>query len=151
MSKINYVKGDATKPIGDGLKIIAHICNNVGAFGAGFVVALSKRWLKPELEYRRMKREDRVLGHVQFVPVTKDIVVANMIAQHDIKPQYGIPPIRTVALRYCLELVNTEAIKTGATIHMPRIGAGLAGGNWSEIEKIINETLTVDVTVYDLK
>jgi hypothetical protein len=41
----------------------------------------------------------------------------------------------------------------GATVHMPRIGTGLARGNWEVIESIINRTLTlrdVDVTVYDL-
>lgn len=27
------------------------------------------------------------------------------------------------------------------TIQMPKIGSGLAGGDWSEIEKIINEEL----------
>ena len=37
---------------------------------------------------------------------------------------------------------------------MPRIGCGLAGGNWIEIEKIINDTLikeNINVWVYDLK
>ena len=37
---------------------------------------------------------------------------------------------------------------------MPRIGAGLAGGQWDTIEEIINRILVVegniDVTVYDL-
>jgi hypothetical protein len=35
---------------------------------------------------------------------------------------------------------------------MPRIGCGLAGGNWEEIEPIIEETLgaqSVPVSVYD--
>jgi hypothetical protein len=36
---------------------------------------------------------------------------------------------------------------------MPRIGCGLAGGDWNKIEAIINETLGekgLDVTVYDI-
>jgi hypothetical protein len=33
---------------------------------------------------------------------------------------------------------------------MPRIGCGLAGGQWSEIEKIIQDVCSVDVYVYDL-
>ena len=28
LNKINYIQGDATNPVGDGIKIIAHICNN---------------------------------------------------------------------------------------------------------------------------
>jgi hypothetical protein len=37
---------------------------------------------------------------------------------------------------------------------MPRIGCGLAGGNWIEIEKIVNRTLidkNIKVTVYDFE
>ena len=38
-----------------------------------------------------------------------------------------------------------------ATVHMPRIGAGLAKGNWSVIEAIVAEELAdTDVTVYTL-
>ena len=32
MIKINYVKGDATTPIGTGDKIICHITNDIGAW-----------------------------------------------------------------------------------------------------------------------
>jgi hypothetical protein len=38
-----------------------------------------------------------------------------------------------------------------ATVHMPRIGSGLAGGDWNRIESIVNETLGfIEITVYDL-
>lgn len=43
MVGIHYVTGDATEPIGEGEKIIAHICNDQGGWGAGFVLALSKK------------------------------------------------------------------------------------------------------------
>lgn len=49
---INYVTGDATKPQGDGIKIIAHICNNRKGWGKGFVLAISRRWAEPERIYR---------------------------------------------------------------------------------------------------
>ena len=42
--KITYQIGDATRPIGDGPKIIAHVCNDAGGWGKGFVVAVSRRW-----------------------------------------------------------------------------------------------------------
>ena len=50
--KINYLVGDATRPVGEGVKLIIHCCNDIGAWGAGFVVALSKRWEGPEKCYR---------------------------------------------------------------------------------------------------
>ena len=46
---IRYVIGDATAPEGEGPKVIVHVCNDIGGWGRGFVVALSKRWDKPEL------------------------------------------------------------------------------------------------------
>ena len=49
MNKIIYLKGDATKPEGLGTKIIAHVCNDVGLWGKGFVLAVSKRWKFPEI------------------------------------------------------------------------------------------------------
>lgn len=37
-----------------------------------------------------------------------------------------------------------------ASVHMPRIGCGLAGGKWNEIEKIIEKTLIKNkIKVYD--
>ena len=44
MPGIRYVTGDATRPEGEGPKIIVHICNDIGAWGRGFVLALSKRF-----------------------------------------------------------------------------------------------------------
>lgn len=35
MASITYRKGDATAPIGDGAKIICHVCNDVGGWGKG--------------------------------------------------------------------------------------------------------------------
>lgn len=44
MPSIAYRVGDATQPVGDGPKILVHVCNDIGAWGRGFVVALSRRW-----------------------------------------------------------------------------------------------------------
>lgn len=159
MSNLTYLKGDATYPQGDGNKILPHCCNTIGAWGSGYVLALSKRWSQPEKEYHRLAHEQGlILGNVQLVPVEHNnendtvIIVANMIAQEGIGFNLsGLPPIRYDALLECLIKVNDAAVKTNSTIHMPRIGAGLAGGNWKIIEKIIIECTTVDVFVYDLK
>lgn len=49
MSKqISYLKGDATNLVIPGNKIIVHICNDIGAWGKGFVLAVSKRWSESE-------------------------------------------------------------------------------------------------------
>ena len=152
MNKINYVIGDATTPIGEGKKIICHICNDRGAWGAGFVLALSNKWRFPEDFYRA--RQHYPLGHVDVltIPNEDNILVANMIAQHGTGyNSEGVPPIRYKALTEALVRVNKVAEELGASLHMPRIGSGLAGGDWKIIAKIIETIVKVDVTVYDLK
>lgn len=167
---IHYTTGDATAPAGPGPRMIVHICNDVGAWGAGFVLALSRRWSAPEREYRRWHARSTstpvageserdgmpfVLGAVQFVEVEPDLAVANLIGQHRIRPdRNGTPPIRYEAVEAGLRTIATEAIRHGnATLHMPRIGCGLAGGRWPRIEPILHRTVCaagVAVTVYDL-
>ncbi|MEV4004425.1 macro domain-containing protein [Actinomadura sp. NPDC049753] len=158
MLDIRYVTGDATSPQAKGPKIIAHICNNRGGWGKGFVLAISKRWPEPEAAYRRWHRDragnDFELGAVQLVQVARDIWVANMIGQHGIKTSRSSgPPIRYDAVRQCLHHLAAHATRLGATIHMPRIGTGLAGGRWERIEPLITSELTdhgIPVTIYDV-
>ncbi len=157
VAKIEYVEGDATQPQGEGRKIIPHICNDVGAWGKGFVLALSRRWPEPEREYRRWFRGELPLpfelGRVQFVQVEPAIWVANIIGQHGLRPRKGIPPIRYDAVRQGLRHVADFAVQKRAEVHMPRIGAGLAGGDWETINRIIQEELCgrgLKVVVYDL-
>lgn len=156
MEVIHYVTGDATTPQGEGAKVIIHVCNDVGGWGKGFVLALSRRWPQPEASYRRWHREGDdspfELGQVQFVQVEPMLWVANLIGQHGVRPSDGRPPIRYEAIRAGLSRVAEFASKNSATVHMPRIGCGLAGGNWDEVEPLIREALIaagVAVTVYD--
>jgi len=150
--KVVYLIGDATCPIGDGKKIIPHVCNDRGGWGAGFVLALSNKWKEPEMAY--LRESTYVLGSTTIVEVEPNISVANMIAQHNTYNKFSkktdLPPIRYDALRSCLTAVNYVAMKTGATLHCPRFGTGLAGGTWEEVLKIIEEVVTVDVYIYDL-
>lgn len=155
-NKINFQIGDATGPKAEGNKIIVHICNDIGAWGAGFVMALSKKWKKPEAEYREWfrKNEGFELGEVQFVKVEDDVIVANLIGQRGTLSKDSRPPIRYGAVESGLAKLADKASELKASIHMPRIGCGLAGGKWEEIEKIINKTLIkrgLSVTVYDLE
>ncbi len=158
MKSIVYLVGDATKPQSAGSKIIAHVCNDVGAWGKGFVLALSKISPAPERAFRKWyaerNRNDFALGAVQFVSVSEDVSVANMIGQHDIGTIGGIPPIRYAAVETALETVGKKALVENASVHLPRIGCGLAGGSWSEIEPLIERqicALDVPVFVYDLR
>jgi O-acetyl-ADP-ribose deacetylase (regulator of RNase III) len=159
---IKYVKGDATRPWGEGPKILAHCCNDEGRWGAGFVKSLTRRWPDVENAYRLWYRtglclNGRVqvvgkfgLGSVQFIEVEPQLWVANVIGQHGIMKAGNKHPIRYEAIHSGLFQVNVRARINNATIHMPRMGAGLAGGDWSRIEEIIQKVVRVSVTVYSL-
>lgn len=156
MKTINYLVGDATKPQNAGNKIIAHICNDIGAWGKGFVLALSKLSPAPERAYRAWyamrEQNDFALGAVQFVAVSPEIVVANMVGQHGIRKTGGSPPIRYDAVETALETVGKKALERVASVHLPRIGCGLAGGFWDKIEPLIEMQICdkgIMVYVYD--
>jgi len=152
MIPIKYIIGDATQPVGEGVKIIAHCCNNVGVWGAGFVLAISARWKTPEEAFRAASPLG--LGDVQLVVVDPRIVVANLVGQDGVgRDRTGNPPVNYPAVSLGLSKLAEIAKATKATIHMPRMGCGLAGGQWAIIEAIIVETLCaidVPVFVYDL-
>lgn len=157
MKTIDYLVGDATRPQGAGNKIIAHICNDIGAWGRGFVLVLSKTSPLPERSFREWytgrEQNDFALGAVQFVSISSETVVANMIGQHGIRRQGGMPPIRYEAVETALKTVGEKAILTQSSVHLPRIGCGLAGGEWSRIEPLIEKQICdkgVTVFVYDL-
>lgn len=136
--------------------MIAHVCNDIGRWGRGFVLALSARWPEPKQAYCQWHRQraynDFGLGAVQLVRVAPDLHVANMIGQRDIRSSAGLPPIRYDAVETCLASLADHVSAMGATVHMPRIGCGLGGGTWNKIEPIIHDQLcrrAIPVTIYD--
>ncbi len=89
MTEITYLRGDATCPQAKGPKIICHICNDIGGWGKGFVLALSKRWKQPEsgIEPGMQSDEFAVLpGSGAVCSVESTIWVANMIGSTDSRP-----------------------------------------------------------------
>lgn len=152
---ITYLVGDATDPIDTGgPRYIAHVCNDIGKWGAGFVLAVSRRWREPENTYRRVyAKQDGSgsLGSSHYVEVAENLAVVNMIAQRGVATAAHRHPLDLDALALCLRNLGTVA--RDGTVHMPRIGCGLAGGTWPEVEPIIRRELCgrgVNVYVYDL-
>ena len=161
MAKIHYVIGDATKPIvRDGENsLIVHCCNTLGAWGAGFVVPLGKRYPLAKKSYLTYVRDNNVrLGDVDEVKVDDNLYVENLFGQNFLRkgPNGEIPcNYDAIQMGFLRIMINWHDKKEKYSIHMPRIGCGLAGGDWKVIEYIIKETFIrmakVDVYVYDLK
>ncbi|MFJ4200387.1 macro domain-containing protein [Streptomyces sviceus] len=156
MGEIKYIRGDATTPSVKGVKLIAHVCNDIGGWGRGFVVAVSRRWPEPEIAYRAWHRarasNDFGLGAAQFVQVEPYVWVANLVGQRGIRRGSKGVPVRYEAIDEALGRLADKAVELGASVHMPRIGCGLAGGTWSRVEPLVVERLVkrgLSVTVYD--
>lgn len=162
MSKfLHYVEGDATYPqhhmgLG-GRKIIAHGCNNISVWGGGFVLCVSERWPKAKQRYHefcRLESPVELLGQVNFVEVEdQQLWIANMITQRGLISRTNPVPVDYSAIEKCLNQVALVAKNRDATVHMPRIGCGLGGGDWGEVEPLILKQLCdqgVHVYVYDL-
>lgn len=174
---IKYVEGDlfadlknATAPT-----IIPHVCNDIGAWGAGFVVPLGRIFPVARESYlswgngkptgnssykggcwdNMLNRPDMFrLGHTQIIQVQDQprVYVANMIAQHRVG---GERPLRYKALVECLVSVAEDARGwAGSEIVAPMFGSGLAGGDWNFIEVLIDEIWVqagINVTIYYLR
>lgn len=157
MNAIAYTKGDATQPT-TRPAVIAHVCNDAGGWGKGFVLSISARWDAPEFAYRKWHRLGSKpnsptpfrLGLTQLVQVEPDLYVLNMVAQHQYYDARTNPvPLRYEALEACLKELFSIAANQHLSVHLPLIGAGLAHGAWSRIEAmIVNLMGAVPVTVY---
>lgn len=154
---VKYAKGDVFK---SGAGIIAHGCNCIGGFGSG--VAGHIRTLYPHVAAAYTHKHENggwKLGDVQFVnlydhrsnsshPITYWIV--NCATQQEYYPRNKVHADYD-AIRTCMEKVKEFAEFQGRTIAIPKIGAGLAGGDWNIIEGILKEVFhDYDITVYVL-
>lgn len=138
---IRYSTGDATIADTNKTIAIAHIVNDIGKFGAGFSGALEKRFPDECAEYRQ---HWAIYEGGQIMACRNDNVwVIHMFAQHGVRSKANPVPLRTDWLETCLHKLNNLCkIANIDYVQMPKIGSGLAGGNWEDIEPIIANTLT---------
>ncbi len=148
--------GNALEPRGKGPRVITQIVNDKSrTWGAGFSRAARDRYPEAHDEFERWARANRenlALGRIHLAAVGNELYLISMVAQHGYGPSPR-PRIRYAALRDCLQRVREVALQKRASVHMPRIGTGYAGGNWSYVAELIDECLVreqIPVTVYSL-
>lgn len=154
---IRYRRGDATVPSGPGLKLIAHAVDVGGAWGTGFSTALGRRWPQVEAAYRQwvvtgVSADGAALepGALAIVPVGGEVAVALLIARGG--PAGARPLVDYPALQEALRRLRDEALRSGSSVHMPRIASAVGGASWPVVEQMIEGILCaagVPVTVYD--
>lgn len=153
---IRYVHGDVARPNGKGPRIVCQLVNDRAVrWGGGVAKRFARQHPDAEEAFSRaimaISPRDR-LGKVVLVDLGQGVRLASIVAQEG----YGaslFPRIRYRALQRGLAEVASAAIDAGAEVHMPRIGSGSAGGEWSVVEEMVEDELVrraVPVTVYDL-
>ncbi len=136
--KIN--KGDILQ-VQSGL--ILHGCNTKGVMGAGVAKQIAVNY---PIVYSKYKKycgtvwDHDILGQCFFVDATKDLTIGNLFTQDT----YGSDPktryVSYDAIDDCFSKIST-VIRRDTGIHFPKIGAGLANGDWAVIQSIIEHRL----------
>ena len=129
--------------------VILHGCNCHHRMGAG--IAKYLRAVYPQVftaDVSQTKQSDRKkLGTYSVAKVAPNLHILNCYTQYDYKHYEGHAPVDYDAIRDCLKKVNIEY--DGWEIRSPKIGCGLAGGDWDRVEQIFQEELNnQDVTIY---
>jgi O-acetyl-ADP-ribose deacetylase (regulator of RNase III) len=153
---LNFVHGNVLSPADKGPKVICQLVNDQArVWGGGVARSAAEKFPAAQRDFSRWLLElprPRRLGRVHFAQVGNATFLASLVAQEG----YGVstsPRIRYAPLECCFSLVARFALNHGASVHMPRIGAGLSGGTWDTVEGIVRDAVIakgVHVTVHDL-
>ena len=148
-SGIRYVEKDALRPIDGGSKLVAFLVNDkTKRWGGGFASVVRKRWPNVQADFEESGVLE--LGETRLCEVDGEIATVALVAQHGYGPSRK-PRIRYLALEKSLASLAKLAISRRASVHLPKIGAGQAGGSWDVISELIEDQLInsgVTVTVY---
>ncbi|WP_290472954.1 ImmA/IrrE family metallo-endopeptidase [Leifsonia sp. 71-9] len=159
---LSYVTGDLLTELDTRSPIIfAHVVSDSTRSWSryGAAAALARAYPDFPGAYRAWTIADAsnlALGNVHFVQRQDSggqVGIASIVAQEGYGPGKATR-LRYDALEQGLTQVAEIAGREGAKVHVPRIGAGQAGGRWDIIETIIRKTLTVrdvDVIVHTLR
>lgn len=140
---------------------IIHGCNAQGKMGSGIALSIRKKWPEVYEAYERQYRKGHThhltgkhvpeleLGTNIAVKVSPEIVVINAITQryyrgHQMASSNVQQFVDYVAIASCFHdilRIKQEFSYISPTLHFPKIGAGLANGNWDIIVRLIEYNL----------
>ena len=156
MSKVKTIPGDLIKLAQQGeFDVIAHGCNCQCAMGAGIAKIIKKVFpaaYKADCETEKGSREKLGTCSVATCPTESGWVDAGSVDVVNAYTQFhwrgaGVKADYE-AIRKCMAWIRENY--SGRRIGLPKIGAGLAGGDWQVILGIIEDELGgEDVTVVE--
>lgn len=139
---MKYVEGDLISMAKDGeFDVIIHGCNTMQVMGAGIAFFIKKNFLDAYKIDKSTPCHKRVPG-MWTVAKCGELYVYNAYTQ---RYPGGVNDTETKEDR--LDFIKdaftdlSREIPVGARIGIPKIGAGIAGGDWYKISAIIDEAM----------
>jgi O-acetyl-ADP-ribose deacetylase (regulator of RNase III) len=123
--------------------VIAHGCNCFCTMGAGVAKQIARSFPEAAAADKNTMPGDRHKLGTVTMGRRQGLITVNCYTQFEFGG--GEDLVDYDALRRCMKIL--AATFPGKTIGMPHIGAGLAGGDWPRIRKIIEEELAPHTTV----
>lgn len=168
---INYVEGDLIKLAKEAkFDVIVHGCNCLSTMGAGIAPHMAKTFGCNRFEMELWGPTIEKLGCIDYQTFVlgenaiwsledaknnrnePELTVINAYTQYKYGRNHsdGVAiPFDYEAFTVCMRKINN--LFPGKRIGMPKIGAGLAGGDWDRIEKIVDRELRdcrINVVIY---
>ena len=171
MGTYKEIKGDLIQLAKKGyFDVITHGCNCMCNMGAGIAPQMAKAFGCDEFSFEdiEFKGDINKLGQIDYeLRFIYNNEVYNYAYNGDYEKLFVVnsytqfnygrnhidgdkKPLDYAALTLCMRKINHRF--KGMHIGLPKIGAGLAGGNWDHIKKIIQTELkdcNVTVVIYD--
>lgn len=130
----------------DNFDVIIHGCNCFNTMGAGIAPQIARAFPSAEITDNKTIKGDK--GKLGTISIAYDgrykLFIINAYTQYDYNPAKS--PLDYKALGKCFKQIKT--MFHDKRIGYPQIGAGLGGGDWNQISKIIDNVFgnTIDHT-----
>lgn len=149
---MKYRFDDITAAVED---VILHGCNAQGVMGSGVALAIRKKWPSVFDDYKSVIQSGSFsLGDVVVSQIENDRFVFNGITQ-EYYGRSGGPYATLENVERCLHETRKMIDQLSAinnrtyTVALPKIGCGLGGLSWDDVEPLVELHLP-DAVVYDI-
>jgi len=140
---MKIVEGDLIEMGKNGdFDVIVHGCNCFHCMGAGIADTIAKEFPQAMMiDQSTLYGDENKLGTLSWTTLDRKppLVIVNAYTQYEYTRNKV--DVDYDALRECFKAIKKEFGGNGNRIGYPLIGAGLAGGDWNVISKIIDEEL----------
>lgn len=138
-------------------EIIGHGCNCSGGFGSGIAGQIAERWPRVRKAYiKKYEKSGWKLGEIQLVFSSDDLelpIIANIATQENFGYD-GQLYVDYKAIEIGLSKVLSYCNEHSFGLALPKIGCGLAGGDWDVVYEILlslsSKYDSVAIEVYEL-